>query len=176
MSAEKAWATIEELARYEEEGWNDPVASREGSLDYENPDIEQLLGVMKCKVDILMKEAISLMGIRKLKEGIRIKQNRTKKIKKITSTQSICSRHRISIPSLILIPLILVSQPRAISLVMTLSSTLKANRNSLICHYGSSVVVVVVVIVGVSSLVSTISGYMAAFLQLVHLGRHGPSW
>ncbi|GKA68173.1 zinc finger, CCHC-type containing protein [Tanacetum coccineum] len=62
MSAEKAWATIEELARYEDEGWNDLVASREGSLDYENPDIENLLGVMKCKVDTLMKEAISLMG------------------------------------------------------------------------------------------------------------------
>ncbi|GJV93690.1 hypothetical protein Tco_1541503 [Tanacetum coccineum] len=25
LSAEKAWSTIEELARYEEEGWNDPV-------------------------------------------------------------------------------------------------------------------------------------------------------
>ncbi|GJU65039.1 retrovirus-related pol polyprotein from transposon TNT 1-94 [Tanacetum coccineum] len=55
-------ATIEKLARYEDEGWNDLVALREGNLDYENPDIEQLLGVMKCKVDTLMKEAISLMG------------------------------------------------------------------------------------------------------------------
>ncbi|GJX12083.1 zinc finger, CCHC-type containing protein [Tanacetum coccineum] len=44
MSAEKAWATIEELARYEDEGWNDLVAPEEGSLDYENSDIEQLLG------------------------------------------------------------------------------------------------------------------------------------
>ncbi|GJZ35650.1 zinc finger, CCHC-type containing protein [Tanacetum coccineum] len=67
MSAEKAWATIEELARYEDEGWNDLVASREGSLDYENPDIENLLGVMKCKVDTLMKEAISLMERKKRK-------------------------------------------------------------------------------------------------------------
>nr|GEX50046.1 MAK10-like protein [Tanacetum cinerariifolium] len=32
------------------------------SLDYEKPDIEQLLGVMECKVDTLIKEAISLMG------------------------------------------------------------------------------------------------------------------
>ncbi|GKA11105.1 zinc finger, CCHC-type containing protein [Tanacetum coccineum] len=31
-------------------------------LDYENPDIEQLLGVMEYKVDTLMKDAISLMG------------------------------------------------------------------------------------------------------------------
>ncbi|GJX32214.1 hypothetical protein Tco_0242069 [Tanacetum coccineum] len=62
ISAEKAWATIEELARYEEEGWNDPVARGEGSFDYENPDIEQLLGIIERKVDTLMKDAISLMG------------------------------------------------------------------------------------------------------------------
>ncbi|GJY58000.1 putative ribonuclease H-like domain-containing protein [Tanacetum coccineum] len=62
ISAKKAWATIEELARYEDEGWNDPVAPGEGSLDYKNPDIEQLLGVMECKVDTLMKDAISLIG------------------------------------------------------------------------------------------------------------------
>ncbi|GJZ01788.1 zinc finger, CCHC-type containing protein [Tanacetum coccineum] len=55
-------ATIKELARYKDEGWNDPVTPGEGSLDYENPDIEQLLGVMECKVDTLMKEEISLMG------------------------------------------------------------------------------------------------------------------
>ncbi|GJZ39455.1 zinc finger, CCHC-type containing protein [Tanacetum coccineum] len=62
MSAKKAWATIEELARYEDEGWNDPVILEELGLDYKNPDIEQLLGVMECKVDTLMKEAISLIG------------------------------------------------------------------------------------------------------------------
>ncbi|GJV47483.1 hypothetical protein Tco_1437695 [Tanacetum coccineum] len=62
LGAEKVWVTIEELARYEDEGWNDLVSPGEGSLDYENPDIEQLLGVMKCKVNTLMKEAISLMG------------------------------------------------------------------------------------------------------------------
>nr|GEV20548.1 hypothetical protein [Tanacetum cinerariifolium] len=28
MSAEKAWATIEELARYEDKGWNDPTFSK----------------------------------------------------------------------------------------------------------------------------------------------------
>nr|GEV50843.1 hypothetical protein [Tanacetum cinerariifolium] len=148
ISAEKAWATIEELARYEEEGWNDLVAPREGS-DYENSDIKELLGVMECKVDTLKKEAISLIGrsksvfgmtsntvyqlpsepsrqeefkdlvmnfilsqeekvrkleeymcvigsdfiqlslvvIRKLREEIRIEQNITKKIKKITSDE-----------------------------------------------------------------------------------------
>nr|GEY40918.1 hypothetical protein [Tanacetum cinerariifolium] len=61
ISTEKAWATIEELARYEDEGWNDPVIVGERSLDYENLAIEQLLGVTKCKVDTHMKEAISLM-------------------------------------------------------------------------------------------------------------------
>nr|GEV45491.1 zinc finger, CCHC-type [Tanacetum cinerariifolium] len=138
--------TIEELAQYEDEGWNDLVALGKGTLDYENPNIKQLLWVMECKVDTLMKEAISLMGrsenlfgmtsntvyplpselsrqeefedlvmnfilnqeekvrqleeymcaigsdfmqlsfefVRKLKEEIRIEQNRTKKIKKIT--------------------------------------------------------------------------------------------
>nr|GEU37269.1 MAK10-like protein [Tanacetum cinerariifolium] len=47
LSAEKAWAIIEELARYEDDGWNDLVATGEGSLDYENPNIKQLLGVME---------------------------------------------------------------------------------------------------------------------------------
>ncbi|GKD80057.1 hypothetical protein Tco_1342678 [Tanacetum coccineum] len=40
LSTKKAWATIEELTRYEDEGWNDLVAPGEGRLDYENPDIE----------------------------------------------------------------------------------------------------------------------------------------
>nr|GEX22826.1 zinc finger, CCHC-type [Tanacetum cinerariifolium] len=62
MNAENSWATIEELARYEDEGWNELVASGKGSLDYENPNIEQLLGVMECKVDTFTKEAISLIG------------------------------------------------------------------------------------------------------------------
>ncbi|GKG61897.1 hypothetical protein Tco_0623614, partial [Tanacetum coccineum] len=66
LSAEKPWATIEELARYENEGWNDLVAPGEGSLDYKNPDIKELLRVIECKVDTLMKEAISLMGRRYL--------------------------------------------------------------------------------------------------------------
>ncbi|GJV87449.1 hypothetical protein Tco_1531387 [Tanacetum coccineum] len=62
MSAEKAWTTIEELARYEDEGWNEPLFLEKESLDYKNPNIKQLLVVMECKVDMLMKNAISLMG------------------------------------------------------------------------------------------------------------------
>ncbi|GJU05908.1 hypothetical protein Tco_1122338 [Tanacetum coccineum] len=43
LRPDEAWAAIE-------------------SLNYENPDIEQLLGIMERKVDTLMKDAISLMG------------------------------------------------------------------------------------------------------------------
>ncbi|GKB35013.1 hypothetical protein Tco_0879955 [Tanacetum coccineum] len=58
----EAWATIEELAQYEDEGWNDTVIPEEVSLNYENPDIEQVLGIMEHKVDTLMKGANSLIG------------------------------------------------------------------------------------------------------------------
>ncbi|GKC16293.1 hypothetical protein Tco_1013075, partial [Tanacetum coccineum] len=62
LSAEKAWAAIKKLAQYDDEGWSDPIIPEEGNLDYENLDIEHLLGVMEYKVDALMKNAISLMG------------------------------------------------------------------------------------------------------------------
>ncbi|GJX22398.1 hypothetical protein Tco_0226843 [Tanacetum coccineum] len=62
LSAENAWATIEKLAQYENEGWNNPVILEEEDIDYENPNIEHLLGVMEYKVDTLMKDAFSLMG------------------------------------------------------------------------------------------------------------------
>ncbi|GKA50417.1 zinc finger, CCHC-type containing protein [Tanacetum coccineum] len=55
-------ATIDKLSQYEDEGWNNPVVLEEGNLDYENPDIEQLLGVMEYKVDTLMKDALLLIG------------------------------------------------------------------------------------------------------------------
>ncbi|GKA37603.1 retrovirus-related pol polyprotein from transposon TNT 1-94 [Tanacetum coccineum] len=64
LSVEEAWATIKKLAQYEDKGWNDPVEPEEGSLNHENLDIEQLLGVMKYKVDALMKDVISLIGRR----------------------------------------------------------------------------------------------------------------
>ncbi|GKE24685.1 zinc finger, CCHC-type containing protein, partial [Tanacetum coccineum] len=62
LRPDEAWATIEELAQYEDEGWNDAVIPGEESLNYKNPDIEQLLGIMERKVDTLMKDAIPLMG------------------------------------------------------------------------------------------------------------------
>ncbi|GJT42567.1 zinc finger, CCHC-type containing protein [Tanacetum coccineum] len=61
ISAEKAWDTIEELAQYEDEGWNDPAFPEEESLNYKNPDIEQLLGIIENHIDALMKDAISIM-------------------------------------------------------------------------------------------------------------------
>nr|GEV87204.1 hypothetical protein [Tanacetum cinerariifolium] len=62
LRPDEAWATIERLAQYEDEGWNDAFIPVEMSLNYENLDIEQLLGIMERKVDTLMKDSISLMG------------------------------------------------------------------------------------------------------------------
>nr|GEW44124.1 retrotransposon Orf1 [Tanacetum cinerariifolium] len=57
------FATIKKLAQYEDEEWND-VILEEWILDYENPDIEHVMGVMECKVGELMKNVIPLLGIR----------------------------------------------------------------------------------------------------------------
>ncbi|GJZ26804.1 zinc finger, CCHC-type containing protein [Tanacetum coccineum] len=46
-STEKAWIIIGELAQYEEEGWNDPIFPEEGSPNYGNANIEQILEVME---------------------------------------------------------------------------------------------------------------------------------
>ncbi|GJW15009.1 retrotransposon ORF1 [Tanacetum coccineum] len=62
LRQDEAWATIERLAQYEDEGWNDTLTPDEVSLNFKNPDIEQLLGIMERKVDALMTDAISLMG------------------------------------------------------------------------------------------------------------------
>ncbi|GKA33966.1 hypothetical protein Tco_0720395 [Tanacetum coccineum] len=62
LRPEEAWETIERLAQYEDEGWNDDFIPDKVNLNYENPDIEQLLGVIERKIDTLMKDAISLMG------------------------------------------------------------------------------------------------------------------
>ncbi|GJS13668.1 hypothetical protein Tco_0408140 [Tanacetum coccineum] len=46
---QKSQGNLKNLAQYEEEGWNDPIIPEEEILDYENPNLEQLLGVMECK-------------------------------------------------------------------------------------------------------------------------------
>nr|GEX33823.1 zinc finger, CCHC-type [Tanacetum cinerariifolium] len=43
LSAEKAWATIEKLAQYKDEGWNGPVILNEGNLDF-NPTLSNYRG------------------------------------------------------------------------------------------------------------------------------------
>ncbi|GJW72222.1 hypothetical protein Tco_0129139 [Tanacetum coccineum] len=65
MSAEKAWATIEELARYEDEG--------------KVKQLEEYMGVIGSD---FMQLSLEVVG--KLKEEIRMEENRTKKIEKIT--------------------------------------------------------------------------------------------
>ncbi|GJT75368.1 hypothetical protein Tco_1042093 [Tanacetum coccineum] len=69
LRPDEAWATIERLAQYEDEGWNDAFTPDEVCLNYENPNIEQLLGIMERKVDTLMKDAISLMKKAKTYSG-----------------------------------------------------------------------------------------------------------
>ncbi|GJY29739.1 hypothetical protein Tco_0405506 [Tanacetum coccineum] len=112
LRPDEAWAAIARLAQYEDEGWNDALILNEVSLNYEDLDIEQLLGIMERKVDTLMKDAISLMGksekeritqlkdymqviaekfmkfssevTRRLKERIKENENKPRKIEKIT--------------------------------------------------------------------------------------------
>ncbi|GKA47655.1 hypothetical protein Tco_0740538 [Tanacetum coccineum] len=59
---DKAWDGIEWLAQYENEGWNNAFTPNMVYFNYENPNVEQLLGIMKHKFGTLMKDAISLMG------------------------------------------------------------------------------------------------------------------
>nr|GEX24476.1 hypothetical protein [Tanacetum cinerariifolium] len=61
LRLDEAWAAIERLAQYEDIRWNDTLTLDEVSLNFENPDIEQLLRIMKRKFDALMMDAISLM-------------------------------------------------------------------------------------------------------------------
>ncbi|GJX37411.1 hypothetical protein Tco_0250714 [Tanacetum coccineum] len=61
LRPDEAWSTIERLVQYEDGGWNDALVPNKVSLNPENPDIEQLLGIIEHKVDTLMKDAISLM-------------------------------------------------------------------------------------------------------------------
>nr|GEU56120.1 zinc finger, CCHC-type [Tanacetum cinerariifolium] len=40
LRLEEAWETIEDLAQYEEEEWNDPIISKKGSPDYIDATLE----------------------------------------------------------------------------------------------------------------------------------------
>ncbi|GJS62328.1 zinc finger, CCHC-type containing protein [Tanacetum coccineum] len=84
LSIENAWATIEKLAHYEDEGWNDPVILEEGNLNYENPDIEQLLGEERVRqleeyMKVIVGDFMQLYSevIRRLKGKLREEASRT---------------------------------------------------------------------------------------------------
>nr|GEW20064.1 hypothetical protein [Tanacetum cinerariifolium] len=50
LRPKEAWDTIRRLAQYEDEGWNDNFTPDDVSLNFENPNTEQLLGTMEHKV------------------------------------------------------------------------------------------------------------------------------
>ncbi|GJW79476.1 hypothetical protein Tco_0143451 [Tanacetum coccineum] len=82
LRPDEAWAAIERLAQYEDKGLIDALIPDEVSLNYENPDIKQLLGIIE-------KEFMefSLEVARRLKERIKENENKPRKIKKITKYQ-----------------------------------------------------------------------------------------
>nr|GEU46226.1 zinc finger, CCHC-type [Tanacetum cinerariifolium] len=113
---------IEELAQYEDEGWNNLVNPEDGDHNYENPDIEKLLGIMEHKVNALMNNALSkgldedymqviaeefiessLEVAGRLKERIKENENKPRKIEKIikfpTPANILCVRYFPLIPS-----------------------------------------------------------------------------
>nr|GEX20144.1 zinc finger, CCHC-type [Tanacetum cinerariifolium] len=55
LRPEEAWETIEDLARYEEEEWNEPIFSKKGSPDYIDANLEQELESMEHRVESLMR-------------------------------------------------------------------------------------------------------------------------
>ncbi|GJV86883.1 hypothetical protein Tco_1530821 [Tanacetum coccineum] len=85
VSAEKAWATIEELARYKDEGWNDPEAFEDLVMNFildQEERVKQLEEYMGVIGNDFMQ--LCLEVIRRSKEEIRLENNRIKKIEKIT--------------------------------------------------------------------------------------------
>ncbi|GJY19301.1 zinc finger, CCHC-type containing protein [Tanacetum coccineum] len=60
LRPEVAWETIEDLAQYEEEKWNDPIFSEKGSPDYINVTLKQELESMECQVESLMRSKVLL--------------------------------------------------------------------------------------------------------------------
>ncbi|GKE70375.1 hypothetical protein Tco_1528447 [Tanacetum coccineum] len=75
LRSDEAWAAIERLAQYEDKEWNDALIPDKASLNYENLDINQLLGIMEHKVDTLMKDAILLMGKKRKRITVDNQQN-----------------------------------------------------------------------------------------------------
>nr|GEY83442.1 hypothetical protein [Tanacetum cinerariifolium] len=60
LKPKEAWETIEDLAQYKEEEWNDPIISKKGSPDYIDATLEQELESMECWVESLMRNEVLL--------------------------------------------------------------------------------------------------------------------
>ncbi|GJR36793.1 zinc finger, CCHC-type containing protein [Tanacetum coccineum] len=60
LRSEVAWETIEDLAQYEEEKWNDPIFFKKESPDYIDATLEQELESMECRVESLMRNEVLL--------------------------------------------------------------------------------------------------------------------
>ncbi|GJW42885.1 hypothetical protein Tco_0071684 [Tanacetum coccineum] len=60
LRPEVAWETINDLAQYEEEKWNDLIFSQKGSPEYINATLEQELESIECKVESLMRNEVLL--------------------------------------------------------------------------------------------------------------------
>ncbi|GKA74746.1 hypothetical protein Tco_0781048 [Tanacetum coccineum] len=60
LRPEEAWETIEDLAKYEEEGWNEPIFFEKGSPDYVDANLEQELESMEHQVESLMRSEMLL--------------------------------------------------------------------------------------------------------------------
>ncbi|GJR73384.1 hypothetical protein Tco_0085749 [Tanacetum coccineum] len=97
MGTKEARETIEELAKYEEEEWDDPIFP--GSHDYENSNMDRLLGSLECQNMIRQLEEcmgrrrsdfmqLSLNVVERLKEEINTREDehdQPNKIQKINS-------------------------------------------------------------------------------------------
>ncbi|GKF20499.1 hypothetical protein Tco_0069137, partial [Tanacetum coccineum] len=77
MSPEKAWTTIEELAQYEEEGWNDLIFPKRRSLNHETANVEQVMQLEEY-MSVIGNDfmQLSLKVVEKLKDKIRIKESK----------------------------------------------------------------------------------------------------
>ncbi|GJW82906.1 hypothetical protein Tco_0156051 [Tanacetum coccineum] len=60
LRPKEAWETIEDLAQYEEEEWNDLIFPEKGIPDYIDASLEQELESMKCQVESLMRSEVLL--------------------------------------------------------------------------------------------------------------------
>nr|GEV04374.1 hypothetical protein [Tanacetum cinerariifolium] len=60
LRPEEAWKTIEDLAQYEEEEWNDPTFSKKGSPDYIDATLVHKLKSIECRVESLMRNEVLL--------------------------------------------------------------------------------------------------------------------